>query len=144
MVQLYKRKGGEVLVNTETLNSQFGPNISRLAGGGFLVAWTDNSLLGGDDSVQSVKAQRYDAAGDKLGGEFLVNSTITGSQANPQITTLNSGNFELWHRIARADLRCRGNQTRRGVHAQFRHGRLPRLSAAGCATVRRLHCHLAG
>lgn len=50
MVQLYKRKGGEILVNTATANNQSGGNIALLPGGGFIVVWADGSMTGADTS----------------------------------------------------------------------------------------------
>jgi hypothetical protein len=93
MVQLYKRKGGEILVNTETLNTQSGGNISLLPGGGFVVVWLDGSLIGTDTTGFGIKAQRFDADGNKLGSEFLVNTTTAGNQVTPTVATLPSGRF---------------------------------------------------
>ncbi|HVQ07632.1 MAG TPA: hypothetical protein VMS43_04285 [Allosphingosinicella sp.] len=93
MVQLYKRKGDDILVNTATIGNQSGSNIALLPGGGFVIVWTDASLVGGDTSGLAVKGQRFDADGHKVGGEFLVNSTVTGSQTNPIVAALASGRF---------------------------------------------------
>jgi Ca2+-binding RTX toxin-like protein len=95
VVQLYKRKGGEVLVNTQTLNNQSGGNLAVLAGGGFVVTWIDGSMIGADTSSFGVKAQRFDASGNPLGSEFLVNTTVTGSQGAPVIAALPSGRFVI-------------------------------------------------
>lgn len=37
MVNLYKRKGPDLLVHTETLNGQSGGRLSLLPGGGYVV-----------------------------------------------------------------------------------------------------------
>ena len=93
MVQLYKRKGDEILVNTATANNQSGGNIALLPGGGFVVVWSDGSMTGADTSSFAVKGQRFDADGNPVGGEFLVNSTVTGNQSGPTVATLASGRF---------------------------------------------------
>ncbi|HTU09635.1 MAG TPA: hypothetical protein VMG08_01955, partial [Allosphingosinicella sp.] len=93
MVNLYRRKGPDVLVNSETLNGQGGGRLSLLPGGGFVVVWHDLSQLGGDPSSLGVKAQLFDANGEKVGGEFLVNTTTTGDQFGPAVATLASGRF---------------------------------------------------
>jgi rRNA processing protein Gar1 len=49
--------------------------------------------LGGDSSVSSIKPQVFDAAGGKVGGEFLVNTTTENQQNFPTITGLSNGGF---------------------------------------------------
>lgn len=87
------RAGGEFLVNTATANSQMDPATAALANGGFVVAWTDISATGGDDSGYAVHAQIFDASGGKSGPEFRVNTTTTNNQWHPAITVLANGNF---------------------------------------------------
>ncbi len=85
--------GVEFLVNTSTASYQDVPTVTGLAGGGFVVTWEDISGTLGDSSEYSVKAQLYDAAGARIGGEFLVNSDTQFSQRGPQITSLEGGGF---------------------------------------------------
>lgn len=95
--------GMEILVNTETTNSQWYPTATGLLGGGFVVAWKDESAGQGgadgtgavpsDTDVSSIKAQIFDAAGSPVGVEFTVNSEFAGEQAAPQITKLAGGGF---------------------------------------------------
>ena len=81
--------GGEVLVNTTTANHQYAPAVASLADGGYLVAWQGYT---GDS--WGVWAQRYDAAGAKLGGEFQVNLPGTyGDQHQPAVAGLAGGGF---------------------------------------------------
>jgi VCBS repeat-containing protein/YD repeat-containing protein len=90
--------GGEFLVNTETANDQINPKITGLADGGFVVTWCDNSRTLGDASGTSIKAQIFDAAGAKVGGEFLVDTHTTDAQYNPTITGLADGGFAVtWY-----------------------------------------------
>jgi Ca2+-binding RTX toxin-like protein len=89
----YVGQGSEFLVNTTVTGLQTDPTITALASGGFVCCWTDNSLLGGDSSGSSIKAQLYDASGAKLGGEFLVNTVTSGAQSAASVTSLLGGGF---------------------------------------------------
>ncbi|MBZ0122856.1 MAG: hypothetical protein K8F31_03125, partial [Roseovarius sp.] len=87
--------GGEFLVNATTAENQNDPQITALAGGGFVITWRDWSQSGGDTSQSAVRAQVYAADGTPVGGEMLVNTTTTGVQADPQITSLAGGGFVI-------------------------------------------------
>ena len=87
--------GSEFLVNTETAGDQFNPTVSSLSNGGFVVTWSDSSGTLGDTDGLSIKAQVFDAAGEKVGSEFLVNADISGDQYNPVIAGLNNGGFAV-------------------------------------------------
>ncbi|HTU09714.1 MAG TPA: cadherin domain-containing protein, partial [Allosphingosinicella sp.] len=91
------RVGTEFLVNTETANSQSSPAVTELAGGGFVIAWSDSSGIGGDASGSAVKAQVFSAAGVPVGGEFLVNATTFLSQGSSGINlvAMASGGFAV-------------------------------------------------
>jgi Ca2+-binding RTX toxin-like protein len=95
VAKAYSRRNGEFLVNTQTANAQQGPRMAALADGGFIVVWTDGSLVGGDASGVAVKAQRFDASGSQVGGEFLVNTTTSGNQSSPAVAALPSGRFVI-------------------------------------------------
>jgi len=72
--------GSEFLVNSGTQNSQHDPIITEITGGGFLISWTDYSKRGLDTNFHAVRSQRFNSNGEKLGYEFLVNHTTSGSQ----------------------------------------------------------------
>src|SRR5262245_39268018 len=60
-----KRKwGSEKLVNAAASGSQSHSDVAVLVGGGFVTVWEDESA--GPDGT--IRAQRYDAAGSRLGG----------------------------------------------------------------------------
>ncbi len=90
-----EKLGGEFLVNTATGRDQALPSITGLADGGFLVTWNDDSRTLGDDSFRSIKAQRFDASGDRVGSEFLVNTQKDGFQSGSASTTLDDGGFVI-------------------------------------------------
>jgi len=85
--------GTEFLVNTQITGYQNLSTITGLANGGFVVTWNDSNVALGDGSGDSVKAQIFDAAGAKIGGEFLVNTQTSGHQANAMVTDLANGGF---------------------------------------------------
>jgi Ca2+-binding RTX toxin-like protein len=91
------RFGGEFLVNTITPGFQLGPDVEPLANGGFVVTWNSFNV-GGDASGTAVSAQVFNANGGRIGGEFLVNTTINGSQEQPQAAAFNDGRVVIvWH-----------------------------------------------
>ncbi len=73
-------------VNTTLVGRQYAPTITALPGGGFVIAWEDDSR--GDEDVC---LQVFNAAGAKVGQEMLVNTTTHGSQASPQIAAMPDG-----------------------------------------------------
>jgi hypothetical protein len=85
--------GAEILVNTITDSFQASPSITRLPGGGFVTAWFDESHSDDDPNKGAIRAQRFDMDGNRLGGEFRVNTTTSDDQNQPSITTLSDGRF---------------------------------------------------
>lgn len=85
--------GNEFLVNTQTASSQYNPNTTGLANGGFVVTWYDYSGTLGDKSESSIKAQVFGADGAKVGTEFLVNTQTAHGQYSPVVTGLAGGGF---------------------------------------------------
>jgi hypothetical protein len=82
--------GLEFQVNSTTANEQSTPNIIALSDGGFVTVWV--SWLQ-DGSKFGVYAQRFNAENEKIGDEFLVNSTTVGSQENVSVGQLQDGGF---------------------------------------------------
>ena len=83
-------QGGETAVNTYIVNHQSYASVATDAEGNFVVVW---SSLGQDGSGWGIYAQRFDAAGVALGGEFRVNTTTAGDQHWPSVTMDAYGNF---------------------------------------------------
>ncbi|WP_181905301.1 Ig-like domain-containing protein, partial [Aestuariispira insulae] len=84
---------GEELVNSGyTSNAQLDPSVSRLLDGGHIVAWTST---GEDGDAYGIFAQRYDAAGERIGTAFQVNSYVTSNQYQPKVTELSDGGFAM-------------------------------------------------
>ena len=62
--------GSQFKMNTTATGGQFQPSVAQLADGRFIATWTDTSRTGGDLD-DAVRAQLFDANGNKIGGEFL-------------------------------------------------------------------------
>ncbi|HEY0131576.1 MAG TPA: hypothetical protein VGB57_09235, partial [Allosphingosinicella sp.] len=87
--------GGEFLVNTTTDYYQEEPSVAALSSGGFVVTWTDNSPRATGAYDSDIRAQIYDSAGAKVGGEFVVNSTTFYEQTDPVVASLPGGGFVI-------------------------------------------------
>lgn len=85
--------GVEFQVNTETDSYQYLPDIVGLTDGGFIVTWT--STGGQDGDAGGIYAQRYDASGATVGGEFQVNTTTTDEQRWSETVALEDGGFVI-------------------------------------------------
>lgn len=84
------RIGSETRVNTTTSEDQDDPSITVLNNGSYVITWTSD---GQDGSGDGIYMQRYDSAGNKLGGETRVNSSITGDQEDSTVIALADGGF---------------------------------------------------
>jgi len=85
--------GTEIEVNTSATEYQRAPVVTELSNGDIVVAWKDESQENGDTSDYSVKAQILDPNGNRIGGEFLVNTSTVGGQQMPSIAALPNGSF---------------------------------------------------
>ncbi len=88
----YYRSGLEFGVNSFTAANQTAPTISRFSDGGFVIAWGSLDTAQ-DGSESAIKAQLFDAAGNKVGPEFRVNSQAPGSQFTASVATLTNDSF---------------------------------------------------
>lgn len=85
--------GTERQVNTVTVGAQADSAIAGLVDGGYVSVWTSTNQDNSGDGDTGVFAQRYDAAGGAVGPEFQVNTTVTSSQFDADITGLTDGGF---------------------------------------------------
>jgi Ca2+-binding RTX toxin-like protein len=84
--------GGQILVNSNAGNTQEAPAITVLSSGGYVVTWTHHS--GNEWSWEThIRAQTFDAAGRRVGGEFNISSQGEGRQHESEVTALASGGF---------------------------------------------------
>jgi len=77
--------GGEFSVNSNVAYTQTAPSIAALDGGGYVIVWDSET---GDGSGYGIFAQRFDAAGARIGGEFQINADPSGTQIVPDVAAL--------------------------------------------------------
>ncbi|MBO3762541.1 calcium-binding protein [Ciceribacter sp. L1K22] len=78
------------MVNTTIQDNQASHDAAVLADGGWIVTWNSGDQDGDSDGVYQ---QRYDANGNKVGGESRVNTTTEGSQKEPSVAALDDGGW---------------------------------------------------
>jgi VCBS repeat protein len=85
---------------TDGGTAQFQSEIAPLQDGGYVVVWTDASHTY-NPAGEAIVAQRYNAAGNKVGGDPLhggeVNISLsnTGDQFSPDVTVLSNGDVAV-------------------------------------------------
>ena len=117
----------ETLVNTTTADTQTldynnQKAVAIDANGNYVVVWQSHNQ---DGSGWGVYAQRFDVNGNKLGGEFRVNTTTAGDQTNPAVAMDPGGDFVIAWQSTNQD----GSGW--GIYAQ-------RYNAAGVGAGRRV------
>lgn len=82
--------GTEFRINTFTQASQNNSSVTVLNDDSFVVTWTSSPQ---DGDLGGVFGQRFDSDGQKLGGEFQINTFTPSSQGWPTVKTLENGDF---------------------------------------------------
>ncbi|MBI4617117.1 MAG: DUF4347 domain-containing protein [Planctomycetes bacterium] len=83
-------QGGEFTVNNTTANGQESPAVAvNNTNGNFVVAWWSDEGAGSYD----IRARLFDASGNPLGADFVVNTTTPNNQNRPAIAMDRAGNF---------------------------------------------------
>jgi probable HAF family extracellular repeat protein len=83
----------EFKVNTTSSGAQTQPAIAATSNGGFVIVWTSADQ---DGDGLGVYGQRYDEAGQALGREFKVNTTVLGHQSAPAVAATTDGFVVVW------------------------------------------------
>jgi Ca2+-binding RTX toxin-like protein len=98
--QRYNANGQAVGGETHVINSpdyatqsQSFSDVTALADGGWVVTWEAGGAQDGSD--MAIYAQRYNAAGQTVGGETLVNTTTDGYQVVAKVTSLEDGGWAV-------------------------------------------------
>jgi Ca2+-binding RTX toxin-like protein len=89
------RLGAEFQINSIAANPQVKPRVTSLNDGTFVVVWEDDSTSPDDPSGAAIRAQVFDANGQKLGDEFLVNTITADNQRDPSVAALADGRFVI-------------------------------------------------
>lgn len=82
--------GGQTVVNTFTTSDQFDPAVTALEDGRWAVTWASYGHAG---DTGGIYMQLFNAAGGKSGGEIHVNTYTPGYQYDPEMTTLDGGDY---------------------------------------------------
>jgi len=91
--------GGEMLVNVVEGNNQQDPHVVMADDGSFVVVWK-----GIDSDGEGIYARMFDAFGQAISNEFIVNTAETGNQQDPQISMTGDGRFVvLWQSTSGTD-----------------------------------------
>ena len=80
--------GGEFQVNTNVVGYAYNGAVAIAPGGSFVVVWEN-----GEGTARDVYGQRFDADGNRRGGEFRINSYVTGAQRMPDVAMDAAGRF---------------------------------------------------
>jgi large repetitive protein len=108
------KAGSEFRVNTQTANNQQNSGVGALSDGGFVIAWRHRL---------AVHAQRFDAAGRRISGEFIVDTGNTVSSTDTVgVAGLGNGGFAIaWraHDGQRSIYGRRYNATGTAIGAKF-------------------------
>jgi hypothetical protein len=83
---------GDVQVNSSTNFYQINPAVATLNNGNVVVVWSSFNQYS-PTSMQDVYGQVFSPDGQKVGGEFLVNSFVNYNQRTPAIAALSTGGF---------------------------------------------------
>ena len=83
--------GSEFRVNTFTTGEQRDAAVAVDSSGDFVITWQSQNQVG--SSAYDVYSQRYDAAGNALGSEFLVNTYTSGDQSFAAVAMDAAGDF---------------------------------------------------
>lgn len=84
-------QGGEFRVNTTTSGLQGSPDVAMDADGDFVIVWNGQPSSGDPDT--NIYGQRYNAAGQAQGAEFIVNTVLSGMQNSAAVAMDAAGNF---------------------------------------------------
>jgi hypothetical protein len=86
--------GFEARANTYSYDYQGQAAVARQRGGDFVVVWSSYYQ---DGDLNGIAGQRFDAGGQRVGDEFVVNTYVTGYQEFPHVAALaREGFIVVW------------------------------------------------
>lgn len=88
LLSIWGHVGPEIQVPTTTTDDQVNAVVASDSDGDFVVVWQSDH--GGDWDIYG---QRFDATGQPQGSEFLVNTTTSASQSEPDVAMDDDGDF---------------------------------------------------
>jgi hypothetical protein len=92
--------GSEFVVNTITTGAQVNSRTAIADDGSFVIVW--GGLADGNGS--GISGRRFDASGNPVGSEFLINNYTTSNQNTPDVAMDSAGNFVVvWTGVGSED-----------------------------------------
>ncbi|MBV8686357.1 MAG: hypothetical protein JOZ90_03640, partial [Alphaproteobacteria bacterium] len=91
---------GAASIAHDPAGDQRKPSVAALPDGGFIIAWDDRTGQGLDTSGVAIRAQRFDAVGNRVGDPFDLNGYKYGDQSNVDLVTLADGTLAAVYRDA--------------------------------------------
>src|SRR5262245_59203478 len=85
----FAKLGSQHTVNTTVAGDQYESAVTQLLNGDIVVAWTDSNSGAVNVRGQILNADSF----TKDGSEFMLNTTLTGSQSDVALTALGNGGF---------------------------------------------------
>lgn len=112
------RVGGEFLVNIVHSKDQYFPRVAALDGGGFAITWTSRDSESYGIESRLIKAKIYDAMGNIVKDEYLVNDEYEGRQLLSSLTQLDNGNIVFtWFSSRIRDTRFHGYDIKAKIYS---------------------------
>ncbi len=94
--------GAEFRVNTVVAGNQSNSAVTMTPDGDFIIVWASESA--DFDQSWDIFGQRFDSLGNRLGGEFLVNTTTESIQSFPTVAVDTEGDFIVaWQSFGQED-----------------------------------------
>ncbi len=94
-----RKIGGEIIVNSVTTGNQAEPAVAIDDDGNFTVVWSGQGV----NDAYGIFAQRFDAQGELIGGQFQVNTEADNVQDKPSIAMTSDGRFVISYTSASQD-----------------------------------------
>ena len=88
-----EKDGTEFRVNTYQTGNEMHSEVTALNDGGYVVIWYSDTHT--EDTNYGIHGQRFDASGEAVGSQFLVNTDTSNAQQYPEIAPLADGGFVI-------------------------------------------------
>ncbi|WP_205587997.1 Ig-like domain-containing protein [Pseudomonas aeruginosa] len=108
--------GAPKVANLTTADNQASPSVACLANGNFVITWESNNKGGQDTSGYGIWGRIFNATGEPVSGEFLVNGRTLNNQTHPVVIAHQGGGFVVIYQ-SQSDLAPGANTY--GIYAQY-------------------------
>ena len=84
---------GDIVANAPTETASGQVSVATLIDGSFVVVWGEGRGKLFDGVPSRIELQRFDAIGNKIGGEATLNAVTTSDQLSPKVIALSTGGY---------------------------------------------------